>query len=75
MIESRHINNIVAEMRREQLDLITPHVYDVMDAVHRRPGMRRAVRRLLARTLVLLGATIDREALAPIALTRPKRTP
>jgi hypothetical protein len=71
LIESRHITNIVAEKRREQLDLISPHVFAAIDADRRRPGLRR----IAATALVRLGAALDREALLRIPLTRQEKIP
>jgi hypothetical protein len=63
---NQHIDEILIEQRRRELDRISPHTIAALEERRHREGMRHT----LASALVRLGMTLDHDAGAREALAR-----
>jgi hypothetical protein len=63
---NQHIDEILIEQRRRELDRISPHTIEAIDARQHRESVRHAI----ASALVRLGTTLDRDAGVREALAR-----
>lgn len=63
---NQHIDEILIEQRRRELDRINPHTIEAMEERRHQEGVRHTV----AAALVRLGMTLDRDAGGREALAR-----
>jgi hypothetical protein len=65
-MQSQHINEILIEQRRRELEKLNPLTLEALEQAHRREGLRRSV----ASALMRLAFTLDHDAGVREALAR-----